>query len=365
MKKPLDAWLDQIPEKIIIRMPNWLGDLVMATPLLQDLRKRFPTSHITAMCQSNVAPLLQEDRALDEVLSFRKKSGWIHGEHRKVVEALQYGDYDLGILTTNSFSSAWWFCRGKVKNRLGYAANFRSFFLNKAIPFPEEKEKQHLVITYKMLLIPLGIPVSDSPLCLTVSEEEKRAASETLRKYGVEVGRHTIVGINPGAAYGSAKCWLPERFSQVTKRLLNDSSLRILYFGDHHTAPLVNDICMGMPNSVVNLAGKTTIRELMAHISLCNAMLSNDSGPMHIAAALKTPLVALFGSTNEVKTGPYEHGTVIHKHVDCSPCYQRVCPIDFRCMTRIEVDEVCEKILQAIQEAPAKHENLRLRTSET
>ena len=107
---------------------------------------------------------------------------------------------------------------------------------------------------------------------------------------------------------------------------------------------MINDICKDFPQRVVNLAGKTSLREFIALIQSCNALLTNDSGPMHIAAALKVPLLALFGSTSDVKTGPYHHGKVIHKHVECSPCYKRVCPIDFRCMKRIEVDEVYREL---------------------
>lgn len=330
-------------------MPNWLGDLVMATPLLVDIRKYYSNSRITAMCQSNVAPLLEKDKNIDEILSFKKPNGWMHGQHRDIINPLRYGNFDLGILTTNSFSSAWWFWLGNVKNRIGYSSNLRRPLLNNAVSFPSDKDLQHQVLIYKMLLVPLGIPASDTPLNLIVDRSELESAENTLKKHDAIPGKHTIVGINPGAAFGSAKCWLPERFAHVTKRLLENPNVRIVYFGDHNGVPLVNEICKDMPKQVINLAGKTNIRELMALIAKCSVMLSNDSGPMHIAAALKTPLVALFGSTCDKRTGPYQHGTVIHKHTSCSPCYQRTCPIDFRCMTRIEVDEVCDKILNEIK----------------
>ncbi|MCB1113035.1 MAG: lipopolysaccharide heptosyltransferase II [Chlamydiales bacterium] len=348
-------WPAKEAKNIIVRMPNWLGDCVMATPLLYDLHRRYPTARMTVMCQKNVAPLLEKDPTVDEIFSFKRPSGWLHSEqHQDIIGALRHGEFDLGILTTNSFSSAWWFWRGHVKNRLGYRGNLRSFMLDKALPLPENVEQQHLVITYKMLLVPLGIPISDTPLSLYVTDKEREAAIALLKSYGCNVGEHTVVGINPGAAYGSAKCWLPERFEQVTRRLLEDPDTYIVYFGDPAGAPLVNAICNEMPKRVINLAGKTSIRELMALTSCCSAFLSNDSGPMHIAAALKVPLVALFGSTSDVKTRPYQHGTVIHKHVSCSPCYKRVCPIDFRCMTRIEVDEVCNEILAQINQTKLK-----------
>jgi len=339
------------PVNIIVKMPNWLGDLVMATPVLADLRQHWKDARLTAMCQSNVAPLLKCDPHIDEIFSYSRPSGWIHRrQHLEIVSPLENGKYDLGILLTNSFSSAWWFWRGKVKNRIGFRSGIRSFLLNSAQSFPQFKEKQHQVITYKTLLQPLGIPLSDTSPQLYVSSEEARAAETLLGKHGVALGRHIVVGINPGAAYGSAKCWPPERFKSITKRLIENPHLYVVYFGDQIGAPLVADICRDFPERVINLAGKTSLRELIALIQSCSIFLTNDSGPMHIAAALRTPLLALFGSTNDVKTGPYAFGQVIHKHVECSPCYKRVCPIDFRCMTRIGVDEVYSELQKLIAE---------------
>jgi heptosyltransferase II len=341
MKPHVSSWPANEPKNIIIRMPNWLGDLVMATPILHDVHQKWPQAAITAMCQANVAPLLKNNPNLSDVYSYKKPSGWIHrSQHLDIIDTLQHGEYDLGILLTNSFSSAWWFWRGQVKNRIGFACNLRSWLLNEAVPFPAEKEKQHLVLTYKALLEPMGIPLSTTAPRLYVSKEEELSARALLASLNIDPTKQNLIGINPGAAYGSAKCWLPDRFRALTERLLEDPKTAILYFGDQAGAPLVNDICKGLDKRVVNLAGKTSLRELLALIEACSVLLTNDSGPMHIAAALNTPLVALFGSTSDVKTGPYGGGTVIHKHVECSPCYKRVCPIDFRCMKRIEVDEV-------------------------
>lgn len=353
-------WPEKDPTKIIIRMPNWIGDLVMATPLLTDLRNRYQDAEITAMCQANVAPLLEKDRDIDQVLSFKKRSGWLHGHRKDIIDPLRFGHYDLGVLTTNSFSSALWFWRGKVKNRIGFKANFRSFMLNKAIPFPENRESQHLVLTYKKLLEPLGLSISETEPRLFISNEEEKRVKTILKSYNIDTEKHTIVGINPGAAYGTAKCWLPDRFSQVAKRLLENPDVRILFFGDQTTSDLINSICSDLPDTVVNLAGKTTLRELVSIIGICDAFLSNDSGPMHIAAALKTPLVAIFGSTSEVKTGPYKHGSVIHKHMPCSPCYKRVCPIDFRCMTSIEVDEVVDELSKQLCKKEKLNDSLKV-----
>ena len=328
-------------------MPNWLGDAVMATPIIADVRRQWPDANLTAMCQGAVCSLLIGNPHLNEIFSFTKPNEFLRKiANRDVVERVRQGKYALGILLPNSFSSAWTLWRGRVEERVGFISDKRRFLLTKALPFPEERGKEHLVTTYKRLLTPLGIPLSETAPEPFVTEEEREAAEELLSQYGVAKG-DKVIGINPGAAYGSAKCWLPERFRGVTEKLLAHEGTTVLFFADEAGAPLVHEICKGLPPRVVNLAGKTSLRELMALIARCNAFLTNDSGPMHIAAALKTPLVALFGSTNEVATGPYQHGEVIHKHVSCSPCYKRTCPIDFKCMTQIEVDEVYKALLKS------------------
>ncbi|MCC5832412.1 MAG: lipopolysaccharide heptosyltransferase II [Chlamydiales bacterium] len=329
---------------ILIRMPNWLGDAVMATPILADLRVKWPNATITAMCQGGVGSLLIGNPHIDEIFTFSRPNEFLRRqEKRDLIQRIRQGKYDLGILLPNSFSSAWWFWRGGVKRRIGFASDWRSLLLTKAVAFPESRGKEHLVRTYKRLLAPLGIPLSDTMPELFVTEEEKQAAEQLLRQHRVPE-KAKVIGINPGAAYGSAKCWLPDRFRTVIEKLLEDSNIYIVCFGDQEGAPLVHEICEGLPPRVINLAGITSLRELVALIQKCTVFLTNDSGPMHIAAALKTPLVALFGSTNEIATGPYKHGDVIHKHVDCSPCYKRTCPIDFRCMKSIETDEVYQAL---------------------
>jgi heptosyltransferase-2 len=342
------------PQNIIVRMPNWIGDLVMATPILSDLRKAFPKARITAMCRSPICELLKEDPYIDELFCFSKINGFgRHDEKRNIIEKLKKGNFDLGILLTHSFSSAWWFWLGRVHYRLGYECHWRRMLLTHSLAFPANIQNQHLVITYKMLLEPLGVRVSNTRPRLYLLPKEIEQARTLLSQRGLPKGA-PLVGINPGATYGSAKCWLPERFREVTERLLADPDLYIVYFGDQATAGLCKEICCGLQSRVINLAGATTLRELASLISLCDVVLTNDSGPMHIADALGITLIALFGSTSEIVTGPYSQGGVIHKHVECSPCYQRICPIDFPCMKLIEVDEVYFAIRKALDKKRSK-----------
>jgi heptosyltransferase-2 len=342
-------WLSSPPKNILVRMPNWLGDLVMATPILTDLRKHWPESKITALCQGSLGALIQEDPHIDEILNFQRPSGWLHRKaHGDILDPLRHGHYDLGVLLTNSFSSAWWFWRGHVKNRIGYATYCRKYLLDYAVPWPKDIENQHLVVTYKMLLEPLGIPLSNTPPKLYVTEQEQITTQHWLARYGVHK-KSILIGISPGAAYGSAKCWLPERFQEVSLKLMENPNVVIVFFGDKAGAPLVNDICLNLSDRVINLAGKTTLRELMSFIQACHIFLGNDSGPMHMAYALDVPVLALFGPTSDVKTGPYKGGKVLHKHVPCSPCYRRECPIDFRCMKNIEVEDVYQELQKILQ----------------
>ena len=234
-----------------------------------------------------------------------------------------------------------------MKNRIGYSGSGRGLLLSRSVPVPAKIHKQHLVITYKMLLESLGVSVSETSPRIFLSEKEVQAAKKLLQQHGV-TENSLVVGINPGATYGSAKCWLPERFRQVAEGLLEKDDLFIVFFGDQATSSLVKEICQGLPPRVINLAGLTSMRELASLISISDVLLTNDSGPMHVADALETPVVALFGSTNEIVTGPYRQGVVVHKHVECSPCYQRKCPIDFRCMKQIESGEVLRELSKVL-----------------
>jgi len=342
--------LSASPQRIVVRMPNWLGDFVMATPILTDLRHHWPAAKITALCQGTLGTVIQEDPHVDEIIIFNRPKGYLNRiVNREGVSALQKGNFDLGILLTNSLSSAYLFWRGNVQHRLGYATHARSLLLNHPIPFPEHRKTQHLVNTYKMLLEPIGIPVSLTSPRLYIQPKAQLTATSKLAQIGVQ-SSDLVIGMNPGAAYGSAKCWLPERFTQLCNDLLVKPNIKILFFGDKTGASLVSHICSLLPaDRVFNLAGTTTLPELFAFIQNCHLFLTNDSGPMHAASALGIPLIALFGSTSDTATGPYGGGKIIHKHVPCSPCYRRECPIDFRCMTRIGVQEVYEEIQKMIE----------------
>lgn len=345
MRIEYDNAMNREPQNILVRMPNWIGDLVMATPVLTDLRNAFPKARITAMCRRPLCDLLERDEAIDELFCFARPSNDFsrREEFRDIIAKIRAGHYDTGVLLTNSFSSAWWFWQGRVKRRIGYSAHFRGFLLTDSTPLP--KEKEHQVITYKKLLSSLGVPLSETTPRLYLAEKEIEEAKTLLTQRGYIKGKK-LIGINPGAAYGSAKCWPPERFKALAMRLLLETDAYVVFFGDSSTASLVKEIAQGLPEKVIDLVGVTNLRELASIIKECTVLVTNDSGPMHIGAALNVPLVALFGSTDEELTGPFgQEKNVIHKKVSCSPCFKRTCPIDFRCMKGIAVDEVIERVL--------------------
>ena len=322
--------------KCLVRMPNWLGDCVMATPLLAALRAAYPESSITAMCRGGVAALLERDPAIDTIFRFKRHS-LLSRDSSEVVESLRSGQYDVALLLPNSFSSAWLAWQAGIPRRIGYTNWARAMLLTDKVRLPRRSE--HLVESYMRLLTPLGVPPSKEGTRLFVGEEERQAAAE---RFGVVA---PAIGFNVGAAYGPAKRWLPERYREVGAALLEaDPSLTLLFFGDSSMRSLIDEVTSGLSERARNLAGETSLREYMALLTLCERFVTNDSGPMHMADALGVQTVALFGSTSPERTGPYNGSRVLYADVVCSPCYRRTCPVDFRCMKRLTVDAVLESL---------------------
>jgi len=318
---------------IVIRCPNWIGDAVMATPVFPEVKRLFPNATCIALSSEPIAQLLQGVPGIDEHIHFSREKERKRAEEQRMAQVLKNRRCDLGILLTRSFSSAWMMWRANISCRIGYNDHFRKFLLSHPLPLP--KHEQHDVFTYLDILKPFGEVDKEPQLHLNVTDEEKGSARALLHANGVNPGQKILV-VNPGAAYGSAKCWPKSSFCAVINALGED--IAVVCIGN------TKEVAIGLPERVVDLTQKTSLRDLLAVISISDSILTNDSGPMHIAAALKKPLVALFGSTNPRRTGPWNQGTVIYKDVECSPCYKRECPKDFRCMTQITPEEVLEKL---------------------
>lgn len=337
--------LDSI-SSILIRSVNWIGDAVMTTPVLAIIRERFPHARITLLANEMVSELLSGHPALDEIITFRRSG--IHrgvGGRLKLAAQLRRCAFDLAIILPNSFDAAVVPWLAGIPFRLGKCSDGRTLLLNGRYEPARHPHPGHEVQYYVQLLASFGISGTFTPPALAVTPEESAAAAATLAGFGIHPG-DTVVGINPGASYGSAKRWYPERFAQVAAHLSSVWSAKILVFGGPGEAAIAADIVQQLPGTAVNLAGKTTVRSLMALIKRCNFFITNDSGPMHIAAAFDVPLVAIFGSTDHTGTSPYNRkAAVVRSGVPCAPCKLRECPTDHICMTSVSAESVIKSAL--------------------
>lgn len=310
---------------ILLRMPNWVGDFVMATPLIKELKRLYPNARLTVLCKSFLKDLVVADPLVDAVIDFQKKPS---------IKVLKEKKFDLGILCTNSISTARHLKRAGIPKVIGYSSFLRKLFLTHSLKKISKKQPIHHVERYLKLLNGLGRASDIEVPYLHFFEKDQKKACELLRRNGV-FENDILIGLNISAAYGDAKCWPKPYFKKLMEMLLKHEKVKVIFFGLSSIYNEIEEMRMGNP-SVINLAGKTTLQELVCCISLLQGMISNDSGPMHIASALKIPLIAIFGSTSPILTGPYNGGKVIESNLSCSPCFKRVCKKhDTKCLKNI------------------------------
>lgn len=329
--------------KILVRAPNWLGDSVMSIPAICGIKKLFPNADIFIYAKSDLAGLWQFIPGIRRVLSIEDGLGPVLKEK-----------FDLVILLTNSFGSVLRMFCTRIPERRGYSRNMRRFLLTQPVHLKNGWKNIHQIEYFLGLLNELDksyilkkenntVPQIDIPLDLDGKAEM------LLKKYDWEKDALTI-GIHATASYGPAKCWLPERFSQLMQELKTHYDSWILIFGGKDEEDAVAKILQNVPNKekIINLAGKTNIMQLAAIIKKCKLFISNDSGPMHLAGAVGIPVIGIFGSTDPKKTGPRGKVIIIKKDIDCSPCLKRVCPTELECMDAISVNDVMEKVRELI-----------------
>ncbi len=349
-------------EKILVRGVNWLGDAVLSTPALLRLRAARPTAHITLLTREKLADLWRAHPALDEVMTFAKaETVW------QLAARLRRERFDVALVLPNSPRSALEVWLARIPQRIGYAAQSRNWWLTHPvarrpdevrmrkrtvaeiktlIDDPRETAAEvfprsaHQVYHYLKLVAVLGANVEPLPPQICVTPDEVEAVC---RQYGLaaEAQPHRLLlGLNPGAEYGPAKRWPAERFVAAALEIQKRRPCRWLIFGSKADHELAAEIAsqigpatclppqpstLNPQPSVLNLAGATTLRELCALLKACRLLLTNDSGPMHVAAAAGTPVLALFGSTSPDLTGPAPAGELRHQilrsNVPCSPCF--------------------------------------------
>jgi len=338
--------------KILIRAANWVGDAVMSLPAIRAIRERFPEAHITLLARPWVAGLYAREKSIDRVIRYDAASGardlWTKW---RFARSLRIEKFDCAILLQNAFEAAMIAWLAGIPRRIGYARDGRGLLLTDRVPVPKTGEiPRHQRFYYLELLRRAGI-IDQIPETSAICLEGRDAAA----REGVTLFKHMsltlpVVGVSPGAAFGSAKRWLPERFAQAAAEVARARSGSVALFGSTGERPLCADVAAAIEHQGIaarNLAGETTLSEFIELAAACCVFLTNDSGAMHIASALGIPTVAVFGSTDETATGPTgSHARVVRQTVECSPCLLRECPIDHRCMTRISAEHVTQVALE-------------------
>jgi heptosyltransferase-2 len=324
-----------------VRGVNWVGDTILSYPTVQKIKTIFPHSHLAILVPSHLSDLWKTFPYVDEIITFQKKQGLgSFLEDLDLSHSLRKRRFDLAIILPRSFRSAFLVYLARVPIRIGYQDEGRSLFLTHGILRKGEILHQHRIHYYEKLVDSVGkVEATPSPQ-IFLREEDRGWAEETLKGLGFLDGR-PLMGMNPGATYGLAKCWYPDRFGELGKRVAKKWKAGILIFGKKEEGSMAREILKYLEGGAVDFTGKTNLLQLAALLERCRLIVTNDTGTMHVAAAVNTPVVALFGSTNPVTTGPWGDGhVVIRKDVPCSPCMKRICPTDHRCMELIIVEEV-------------------------
>lgn len=334
-------------QRLLVRAPNWLGDAVMALPALGAVRRAFEGRTIVLAAIPAIAPIFEEGTAAapDELITL---------DRARETEQLKAARADGVLLLTNSFGSAWRASRIGAAERWGYRADWRGWLLTRAIRRPRRRVHQVEYYLELMRALELQVPADLDPKPRIVPRSGTLAQADVMLAVAGLAPGQPIVGFAPGAAYGHAKRWPPDRVAQVMAALSRQGAAAVIVgaAADRDTGRAIES---SLPPGarVVNLIGRTSLRQLVGIVARCAAFVSNDSGAMHIAAALGVPLTALFGPTDERETAPAGHADVIVRDVFCRPCMLHECPIDHRCMKRIDVETVLSSVTRHLAGRPA------------
>ncbi len=327
--------------RILVRGVNWVGDTILTYPAVQTLKRLHPQSRLTMLVAEYLVDLWKTFPYVDEIIPFQRKKGL--GSFREDLtlgRSLKEMHFDLAVVLPRSFRSAFQVYLSRTPVRLGYASGAQSCLLTHGIPRTGDVLLSHRVYYYHHLTESLGRTEKISSPRIHLREEDRRWAEETLRDCGV-LEHRPLIGINPGATYGLAKCWYPDRFGELGRRLSQKRKASFLLFGKEEERPLAQEVCRRLEGRGIDFTGKTGLLQLAALLERCDLLITNDTGTMHMAAAVDTPVAALFGSTPPKVTGPWgDRHRVISRGVSCSPCMKRICPTDHRCMDLITVEDV-------------------------
>ena len=342
--------------KILVRGTNWIGDAVMSIPALRELRRIFPDARITLHTRSWADGLFRDAAFIDELVIFDKHK-WKVKDVYDNSQFLKEDGYDMVLLLPNSFESALTTFLTRIPRRVGYNKDLRGLLLTDPIAVPEWKNRRHEVFYYLNLVSEIEkrvlgrdtVSASFPDISLEISDERKFEASKMLTEFGIDPRRQTVA-FGVGSTNSRAKRWPAERYAELNDRLQRDASVNVVLIGSKEeieVANTVSELCKIKP---INLAGKTDLAEAVATLSVVDLLISNDMGLAHVAPAVGTQTIAIFGPTNPETTRPFsENAEVIRKAVECSPCMLRDCPIDHRCMMWIAVEEVFDAAVRVIE----------------
>ena len=337
-------------KRLLIRSTNWIGDAVMTTPAVRAIRKNFPDARISILTKPWVAPVFSDSPYVDNLLIYDeagKHKGMV-GKMRLAKELKQYS-FDAAILLQNAFEAALITFFAGIPCRIGYNTDVRGFLLTHSVSCTPRIKKMHQTGYYLGILQGIGLETDGLGLDLVVNKKYEKRAAEILEEHGIS-RTNGLVGINPSATFGPAKQWFPERYAGLSDKIHEVFGARILLFGGPEDRELGVRIAQIMQHPPVDLCGKTDLGEAIALINMCNLFITNDSGLMHVAAALDIPLIAIFGSTNPLTTGPRsKRSKIVRVPIKCSPCLKPKCPEGhLRCMDQIDVGMVFEAVKEIL-----------------
>lgn len=343
---------------ILVRVPNWIGDAVMCLPALTNLRNHHPHGKVTVLARPIIGDLLRGQPGVDEVMMY-----FHQGEHQglfglwHLIQLVKKKQFDCAVLFQNAFEAALIAWMAGIPSRIGYATDGRRWLLSESILRPDRATLHHTVYYQELVKGIVHSGGKDRSPQLFLSPEVKHACARQFPEVFFP-SEDLIIGMNPGSVYGSAKRWIPERFAEVGDRLVERLTkewpgtpiVRCVLIGGKGEEALAQDIAGRMRYEPIVLSGRTTIQELMGVLTRCSVLVTNDTGPMHVAQALGIPVAAIFGSTDPSTTSPHGQSSgVVTASVRCAPCLLRACPIDHRCMTQVSVEQVVDVALSQIR----------------
>lgn len=337
----------------MVRGTNWVGDAVMTIPALRELRRIFPDSEITLHTRSRTEGIFQGADFINKILPVESEK-YDFKTILAQAKILRESNFDLAIIFPNSFQSALVAKLGSAKRRIGYATDKRSFLLTDALPVPAWKNERHEIFYYLNIAAEIEkeffgetkVWENEPQFDLTVSEKCKARAQNFLSENGVDLSKK-IIAFAAGSTNSRAKRWQTESFAELSDKILTELNANVVLIGSPDELDVSLEVAGKSRIKPIVLTGKTTLAEATAILSVCDLLVSNDTGPAHISAALETKTLVIFGPTNPKTTQPW-NSEIVYKNVECSPCMLRDCPIDHRCMTRISAREVFAKVISMI-----------------